>query len=97
MDLGNIASVVPVPKVFGLNNVLAHALENAKIIVQIMQKNKSLLLGTCLWKCALIHPGQTSSGCWFFDAFSRHGVLGWDRACDLDGLDVSRAQKSFEQ
>lgn len=48
MDLGNIASVVPVPKVFGLNNVLAHALENAKIIVQIMQKNKSLLLGTCL-------------------------------------------------
>ena len=48
MDLGDIANVVPVPKVFGLNNVSAHALENAKIIVQIMQKNKSILLGTCL-------------------------------------------------
>lgn len=48
MDLGDIANVAPVPKVFGLNNVSAHALENAKIIVQIMQKNKSILLGTCL-------------------------------------------------
>lgn len=44
MDLGDSANVVP----FGLNNVLARALENARIVVQIMQKNKSILLGTCL-------------------------------------------------
>lgn len=48
MDLGDIANVVPMPNVFGLKNVSAHALGNAKIIVQIMQKNTSILLGTCL-------------------------------------------------
>lgn len=62
MDLGDTENVVPVPKVIGLNNVSVHALENAKIIVQIMQKNKSILLGTCLLKCALIHTGQTNCG-----------------------------------
>jgi len=57
MDRGDTATVVPVPKVFGLNNVSACALENAKIIITVTQKNRSILMGKCLWKCALIHAG----------------------------------------
>lgn len=82
MELGVIANAALMPNVFGLKNVSARTLENAKII-QIMQKNISIFWGhafeNVLW-FTLVRQMVNAD----FDAFSRNGVSGWERACDLE-------------
>lgn len=82
MDLGTIANTVLMPNVFGLKNVLACILENTKLI-QIMQKNISIFWGhafeNVLW-FTLVRQIMNAD----FDAFSKNGVSGWERACDLE-------------